>query len=201
MGCIGILFAATALAQNGKTVLLKWKLPPAKNFTYNMVMQTIDTTKFTEYTLSPEELSNLFGSSTAFKLPETKQFFSSLSKTFQNIDFSLKLKENEHGYVDLEMVSKDKQDAAANKTDNTENVITEFPKMMKKLEGNIVLRGAVNHDGSIQSFYTKNEQRNLLAIFFELPKKEVSVGDTWPLAVNLISMDQHFTCETQHNND
>ncbi|MES1220680.1 MAG: hypothetical protein ABUT20_34590 [Bacteroidota bacterium] len=68
--------------------------------------------------------------------------------------------------------------------------------MMMKLNGNVMLRGAVNEGGSIQSFYVKNDQKNLISMFFELPNRQISVGDKWTLAINFISMDQNFTCDS-----
>jgi hypothetical protein len=69
--------------------------------------------------------------------------------------------------------------------------------MNKALTG-VMLRGSVYEDGTIESFYTKNDQKNLLAMFFELPGKPVKVGDTWSISVHLISMDQNFTCDSSY---
>ncbi len=46
-----------------------------------------------------------------------------------------------------------------------------------------------------------NEQRNLISLFFELPNKNIKVGDTWGLDVHLISLDQHFKCDTSFRKD
>ena len=192
--CIALLLIVTASAQKGETVSLRWKIQPNGALSFKTVMLSIDTNKAREFSLSPDRLSRLFGDNTKDNLPEIQQFFSGINSSFSKADFTTKLTENRNGIIDIEMDKKE-EEAAANKKD-TDNIITGFPKMMKKLGGNVMLRGALNNDGSIQSFYVKNDQKNLIAIFFELPRNEVKVGDTWPLAVNLISMDQNFTCDT-----
>ncbi|MEP6750069.1 MAG: hypothetical protein ABJB86_20190, partial [Bacteroidota bacterium] len=53
-------------------------------------------------------------------------------------------------------------------------------------------------NGSIQSFYVKNDQKNLIAMFFELPNRQIKVGDSWSLNMNFISMDQNFKCDTSY---
>lgn len=86
-----------------------------------------------------------------------------------------------------------KPSSKKNKSDSTAN---EMVDMMQKMSGGVMLRGAVYEDGSIESFYVKNDQRNLIALFFQLPDKAVRIGDTWSIDVNFISMDQNFKCDT-----
>ena len=192
--CIALLLIVTASAQKGETVSLRWKIQPNGALSFKTVMLSIDANKAREFSLSPDRLSRLFGDNTKDNLPEIQQFFSGINSSFSKADFITKLTENRNGIIDIEMDKKE-EEAPANKKD-TDNIITGFPKMMKKLGGNVMLRGALNNDGSIQSFYVKNDQKNLIAIFFELPRNEVKVSDTWPMAVNMISMDQNFTCDT-----
>ncbi len=47
---------------------------------------------------------------------------------------------------------------------------------MYMMSGGVILRGAVNEDGSVNSFYMNNEQRNLLGFFFCLLGK---TGSRW----------------------
>lgn len=70
---------------------------------------------------------------------------------------------------------------------------------MEKMSGGVMLRGSIYEDGTIESFYTVNTQKNLLAMFFELPAKAVSVGVSWPVDLHLISMDQSFICDTSYH--
>ena len=36
-------------------------------------------------------------------------------------------------------------------------------------------------------------------MMFELPGKSVKPGDTWPLSIHLISMDQNFKCDSSYH--
>jgi|GEM_PF-878405 len=60
----------------------------------------------------------------------------------------------------------------------------------------VMLRGAINEDGSVSSFYVNTAQRNLLGLFFGLPAKPVKVGDSWPVDVHLVTADQNFICDS-----
>jgi hypothetical protein len=59
-----------------------------------------------------------------------------------------------------------------------------------------MLRGSVYKNGSLHSFWMKNNQKNLLSLFFELPNKELKKGDSWILSnVNFIGNDHNFICK------
>jgi len=62
----------------------------------------------------------------------------------------------------------------------------------------VMLRGSVYAKGGVHSFWVKAQQKNLIAILFELPTQPVKVGDTWSLDVNLISNDQNFSCDSSY---
>jgi hypothetical protein len=71
-------------------------------------------------------------------------------------------------------------------------------KMMQSMNQGVVLRGSVYETGAIHSFWVKSAQKNLIALFFELPTKPVKVGDKWSLDISLISNDQNFACDTSY---
>ena len=48
------------------------------------------------------------------------------------------------------------------------------------------------------SFWVKSSQKNLIAIFFQLPAKPVKIGDKWSLDINLIANDQNFECDSAY---
>ncbi|HEK22381.1 MAG TPA: hypothetical protein ENO28_18210 [Bacteroidetes bacterium] len=101
-----------------------------------------------------------------------------------------KLKETRKGTIDIEMVLPEI------KTHTDTSKAGELYAMMSKLSGGVMLRGAVNNDGQIKSFYLNAEQKNMIAFFFELPGKPVKVGDKWPISTNLLHTDQSFKCDS-----
>ncbi|MEP6750455.1 MAG: hypothetical protein ABJB86_22140, partial [Bacteroidota bacterium] len=154
-----IFFIVAASAQTGNPVFLKWKLQPKEILAYNTVMQEIDTANFKDFSVDFGILLKIFEDSTNKKTDEAKKFFSEINKSLKENGLVTKLRENKPGVIGIEMVMKQKDDNPASKKDTTENII----KMMSKLNGNVMLRGAINENGSIQSFYVKNDQKNLIA--------------------------------------
>ena len=71
-------------------------------------------------------------------------------------------------------------------------------RRMEKERYSVAINLLMYEDGTIESFYTKNDQKNLIAIFFELPGKPVKVGDTWSPEIHFLSMDQNFICDSSY---
>ncbi|MBL4678998.1 MAG: hypothetical protein JKY70_22825 [Mucilaginibacter sp.] len=97
------------------------------------------------------------------------------------------LKETHKGIIDIEMLLPPNKAVA-----DSANL---YP-IMSKLSGGVMLRGTIDTDGQIKSFYLNNDQKNLVAFFFELPGKPVKVGDKWPISTNLLHADQSFKCDS-----
>lgn len=103
-----------------------------------------------------------------------------------------RLKRSNKNIIDIEMVLPEIKEVK-----DTSQMANLF-QMMSKMNGGVMLRGAVYENGDIQSFYLKNDQKNLIALFFQLPGKSVKVGDSWSINTNLISMDQNFKCDSAY---
>ena len=67
----------------------------------------------------------------------------------------------------------------------------EIKKNMEEMKPTIRFRGSVYENGAIHSFWTKQNQKNLLAVFAQLPTDKVAVGDSWNLDVNLITCNEN----------
>jgi hypothetical protein len=113
-----------------------------------------------------------------------------------NSGFITALKQNNKGFIDVEMHGVPDKNDTANFTNKPGNDQQNFNALMKRALTGITLRGAIYDDGSIQSFYTKSAQKNMIAAMFQLPGKPVKVGDWWPIDVNFIEMDQSFVCDS-----
>lgn len=171
-----LLFAAVpALSQ----VSLRWKLQPGEVLTYKADMKELDTN---------QARANfgriLFGKDSG----GTRYLFDTVLKNLQkevvNAGLIVNLSEKKSGLIGIAM----KFDLKKQTEDTT--------SLLQMMGRGVMLRGAINEDGTIQSFYVKNDQRNLIALLFELPGKPIQVGDSWPLDVHLISMDQNFSCDS-----
>ena len=174
-------------AQDSSRVFLKWKIGQGKPLVYRTTMDEIDTAyrnfsvSMDSFLMSSDMLKN--------KLAGAERFFSGENRAASML---MVLNYNDKGYIDIGLGV----DPAAPKDENPKDSTVMMLKALRVMNGNVFLRGAVNENGSIQSFYVKNDQKNLIALFFELPNRPVAVGDSWPLSINFIAMDQNFRCDT-----
>lgn len=99
------------------------------------------------------------------------------------------LERNEVGNITVKMIL---DDVVTSEAAPDDMLGTSFNQMLERMEGTVQLRGELRPEGTIASFYLENRQKNLLAIFFELPEGPVKVGDTWQIEVNCISMGAGF---------
>lgn len=161
---------------------LNWKLDDGEIVAYRTAMNPAHDADssisfnfdqlFTENDTSNDirqQLSNI-------KLPETFSMISILEKNPQD-NISVKMIVDEIG------LSENESDNAINEGLN---------QLMGAMEGTVQLRGELTPDGAISSFYLEQNQRNLIAIFFELPIKPVQLGENWEIDVNCIAMGNGF---------
>jgi len=186
-----VLLVSPVFAQNSTPVLLKWKLKPGEVIAYRTIMQEIDTanTKFPSF-------GEMDKSTSDSAKANFKKIMEGLKKERENDSTISVMYEKKKDVIDIAMIVKSKpvEADAGKKLSEYQN----FQTLMNKATSGVMLRGAIHEDGSIQSFYTKGDQKNIIASFFELPGRPVSVGDSWPISVNFISMDQNFVCDSSY---
>lgn len=190
-----IVFALFTLAGFGQTVSLEWKIGEKEMLQYLTVMSDIDTSKVS---LDFSGLAKAFGDSTGKGLSKGKDFFDKLNQSFQNIDLVSTLTNKGNGIIDIAMTTRPKEKSESTAKDSTESSEEAVLKMMQSMNQGVMLRGSVYAKGGVHSFWVKAQQKNLIAILFELPTHPVKVGDTWSLDVNLIGNDQNFQCDSSY---
>ena len=172
--------------ENG--IELNWKLSDNDSLVYETVMNQIGESSFEmdygglfdKLIDSSETGANKFG----------KDFFKKIKDQYNNTNLITKLT-NSNDYknvINVEMIAEETNKKENNETDETK-------KMMNSMMKGTMLRGSIYKNGSLHSFWMKSSQKNLLSLFFELPSKMVSKGDSWTLDnVNFIANDQNFIC-------
>jgi ABC-type uncharacterized transport system substrate-binding protein len=186
------LSSLQASAQDTQTINLKWKIGKDEKLNYATVMNVIDTASIA---MNFGGLSKALSDSTKKGADESKDLFKKLNQAFKNQDYLTTLSNKGKGIIDIVMRMKPKDTTKKNNNDTTGPDLME---MMRSMNNGIVLRGSVYETGGIHSFWVKGNQKNLLAMFFELPSKPVKIGDKWPLEVNLIGNDQNFACDSSY---
>ncbi len=191
-----ILISSLLSAQTGDKIVLKWKLKPGEVLTYKTALDEIDTANFKSTTFNIGSLiKTLKDSSSDKKVDELVKEF---NKEFKNTTLISMLTEQRMGIIDIAL-RLDKKEISGDSTGDSASIAAkEMLKYFQSLSKGVALRGAVNENGNVQSFYLKNDQRNLIALFYELPDKPIKVGDSWGLDIHFLSMDQNCVCDTSY---
>lgn len=160
---------------------LTWKLADGDSIVYNTVMKPINDQDFNI------SFNNFLDSLDLDKSGDKffDRFFNSISEVVSQTDFKTVIKESGsfENVLDVAVVGIPKSDG-----DQEQN-------WMQAMLTGTVLRGSVNRDGTLHSFWLKSDQKNLVSLLFELPDRPVNQGDTWKLKnTNLLSFDQNFVC-------
>lgn len=185
--------SSRAFAQSSDQVFMKWKLKPGEVLSYKTALEEIDTANHVNFGMNGMFKSMGIDSANDTKM---KEIFKELNSITQPTNFVTTLTEKKKDVIDIVMISKpNKTQAEGNKIGN----LSEMQKLMNQFSGGIMLRGSVHEDGTIESFYTKGEQKNMIAIMFELPGKPVKRGDTYALTVNFLNADQNFICDSSYH--
>lgn len=160
-------------------ISLKWKLKPDETIGYKTAMEQVESSDF--------EID--FGDDKNMPKEEFKKIFDGLKKEFEKTSFITTMQWNDRGNIETKMFTEDFNDKD-NKPIDPKNF---NPASMMK---GIMLRGEINESGQIESFYLKGAQKNLIAMYFELPNSPVKIGDTWSINVSYLQFDQSFVCKS-----
>jgi hypothetical protein len=182
-------------AQNEKLYDLDWKLKPNEELIYKVSEEKLNVGKNeTSSSIWKKLLNNLPDSikSSADSLDEIENeastFLKYLDSAQNDFETYIVLRKEKPLKIDVKFFTRKAKDKSASEIDTLLKIMTMFNK-------GVTMRGELNDDGSISSFYMRQSQKNLLAMYFELPKYPLKIGDSWALQINLIEFDQNFICE------
>lgn len=187
-----ITIISTGFGQINQTVDLKWKINENEKLKYSTVMSEINVSSAD---IDLNLLEGYLSDSTKNSIEKSKDWFKKYNEAFNKLDFIISLSKGEDGIVEIVMKSKSINNSSSSEIDTTE---TKKSKTINSINNKVVLRGSVYETGDIHSFWVKTSQKNLLAIFFQLPNKYVNIGDKWPIDVNLIENNQDFNCDSAY---
>lgn len=189
-----IVLATGACGQSDRQVILKWKLQSGETLAYSTVMEPIDTVANKKMMFNFEQL---FGSpSDSSMQSRAGRFIEGFSEAAMAMRYVTYLRELREGSIDIEMVVDTDEMKSEEKSSNKDSIAQGMEKYLRMMNTGVMLRGRVTEEGLIESFWVKNDQKNLIALLFELPGKPVEPGDSWSLDLNFIAMDQNFDCDS-----
>jgi hypothetical protein len=188
-----LVITISAYGQKDNEVKLNWKIGSKETLTYQTLMDEIDTS---EVKFNFNGLSKDFSDSSLEKTSDAQNILKKLNDSFKNIDLLSTLTNKGNGIIDVEVKFGPKKENKKSERDKSEEDEDKMRKMAMSMNQGVVLRGSVYETGGIHSFWVKSSQRNLIALFFQLPTKPVKIGDAWELDIQLISNDQNFNCDS-----
>ena len=190
-----VSYSVLVFAQNEKLYDLDWKLKPNEELIYKVSEEKLKIEKNeSSSSIWQNILKNLPDSikSAADSVDEIENgataYLKYLDSAQSDFETYIVLRKEKPSKIEVKFFTRKAKDKSASEIDTLLNMMSMFNK-------GVTMRGELNDDGSISSFYIRQSQKNLLAMFFELPKYPVRIGDSWPLQINLIEFDQNFICE------
>lgn len=184
----GLFCATAASAQTPvQPVMLQWKIKPGDSLLYLTRMNDLDSVRVGDSIVKKNNspYQKYLDTSSSDIIRKMREIVSAKD----DFQYRSKLTNTGENNIDVEMCYWKPADSAAITKPLTMDY---FPK----LSGVVSLRGSVSEKGKVTSFYVKNSQRNIIALFFELPGKPVKPGDSWPLDVQFITIDHTFKCDS-----
>lgn len=164
---------------NSDAIIMKWKLKPDETIGYKTAMEQIEKS----------DVDIDFGLGDSIPKNEIKEILDKYRKEFEKTSYITTMQWNDRGNIQTKMFNEDFKEKDTKKFD-----LKDFnPEDMLK---GVLLRGEINENGQIESFYLQNRQKNMIAMFFELPDRPVKIGDTWSLDVSFLQFDQSFVCKS-----
>lgn len=181
---------------HGQQVELKWRISAGDTLVYSTVMEQVDSSYFKmDFGAAFKSLKDSTSDS-GNDAKMAQQILKDINKSVGSTQYAVRLFKSSKKHIEIEMFT-----ISEKLPIELPDSLTEAKEMMKefqKLNKGIVLRGSINEDGTIHSFWMKRAQKNLVSIFFELPGRPVSIGDTWSLTTSLIGNDQNFICDSSY---
>lgn len=205
-------------AQSSEKIMLEWKIAKNDTLKYKTTMNAVSIAdeetkqKNTGSILSENDLNEVFKSLADINSNlkyQTDLFLNNKNEKHIDIEMRRINEDSKNSNEDIKkLVSKletenkkegKKKKKSNNSKEEADPIDIDLTNMFNEAMGmnnNVVLRGRISNTGEIISNYYKNSQKNLIAVLFELPNREVKIGEKWKMSTNLIEMDQNFVCDS-----
>lgn len=168
------------------TYELDWKIAEGQPIAYSTVMEVLSSTVSIDFDKAFPFTSP--GEDNRFE--EMVENMNEMQQTHSLVSI---LEKNPRGNISIKIVL-DNVDLPEQKPGDLMG--QEFSQLLSGLQGTVQLQGEVSPNGEITSFYAAQQQKNLIALFFQLPVTPVKIGDTWPIDLTCIAVNgAQFTIE------
>ncbi|MEQ1796992.1 MAG: hypothetical protein ABL872_03510 [Lacibacter sp.] len=181
------------LGQPNDSILLRWKIAPNENLKYFIIEnQTVigdSVDNKSNAKVSTQQRTN--DTSLNKKAISFKNLFYGPRKSYKGTDTSLlSLLQKKKNIISINIIT-----VGNGLTPLGVDTSTAFA-WRRKTPGDTILRGSIYDSGAIESFYTLSSQKNLIALYCQLPDKKLKIGDRWPLEFSYLYFNDGFICDT-----
>lgn len=190
LSCIALAVSRWILPANIPTYYkLSWKIVEGQPIAYNTAMQVSNSNISVDF-------DRIFNSDQSDQSTEQSSIFEEILGNIGTIQptYSIVsiLEKNPRDNISVKMILGN-VDTSELKSDDWVGQWSSL--FLKGMEGSILLQGEITSEGKIASPIAQ-QQKNLLALFFELPTEPVKVGDAWPIDLTCIAVNSaQFTIE------
>jgi hypothetical protein len=167
----------TSSYQNKEGYVLEWELAKDEIIGYEVILEVIGSSDI-DFGMEDNDFF--------------KEKMEEIREEMEQTTYLSTISHNKRGKMEVKMFTEGYKDKEADKQDEKG---FNMSQMMKGVQ----LRGEINKKGKIESFYIKETQRNLLAMYYQLPEFPVKVSDSWSLDVHYLQMDHNFICDSATN--
>jgi hypothetical protein len=184
--CLMFVFDSGFSQVTDKSYQLKWKIGKEEIIPYSIESIPLEDSKI--------DLSQAFSS--LMKSQSIKKDSSNINGEIDELVKNLKEEqknltqvgtiENKGNLLYARIFIKNNQKKEANSSKYS------FENIMQGIQ----FRGLLNKNGSIYSYFLQTTQKNLLALYFQLPDKPVKIGDAWPIDLQWLSANYTFHCDS-----
>lgn len=174
------------------TYRLRWK--PNKNEIIAYIMETVNLEN-PKLDLNSGFLSLLdslsHGDTTSVKATFVKKMLENSIENMKNTEKIATIQQQQQK-IYVRILVKDKEPLKKKVINDSLPDFSQFSK-------GIQFKAFLNENGGIYSFYLQTRQKNILGLYFQLPENKVKIGDSWPLDLQMLSMDYQFNCDSANN--
>ena len=171
---------------------LKWNTKDNKIVAYKTIMEQVGTAEIQMPNMKLfDKLIKSDNNNIKDEYEKINEFFESFYEGTENYSTITTLTSRKDKNIDIKMLVGNFSDTLLLSESDTSQDLSVFKSMMQGVQ----LRGVINENGGIESFYIKRNQKNILSAFFQLPDHPVKRGDEWQLDIIWLTMDHNFICK------
>lgn len=195
---LGLTISLNGYTQENDSYEIKWKIPNNDFLSYKTYMEELDNSQIE----SNDKLSALLGDlglakdTTGLK-DKLLMLFESLRKEEKNYHMISVLNKKKNR-IKVSMIRKQ---INKKKQSSEKDSLEFYSNKMNEMRKGIQFRGELNENGSIYSYYLLRKQKTMLAIFFQLPEKPVSIGDSWSIDMQWFGTNFSFDCDSANHHN